>query len=211
MSNLIRSDQITDANSVIGDIVKLEDVGSGTPGLPATDSRQLSPFVGATGMAPGVAGVVPAPIVGYQGRLLHGDGTWKPPGLIPAPRFYRVTTDISTTSTTFVTMFSGTFTLTADELNLVILTTIAVTTSNSNRNVGLRVVLNGTPLAAGGDRTGAAGIPIGAALLAQGIGVVGSNTVTVQWRVNAKTLRCNVASNPDGEHASLAIWSAAPP
>lgn len=133
---------------------------------------------------------------------------WQVPALLPAPRFYEVTTDISTTSTVFATMFSGTFDLTASELNLIIVMTCAIENSNANRNMSVRLVLNGTPLKGAGDRTGAANTPICLSVSARGVGVVGSNTLTVEWRTSSSTARC-LAATQDDNHASLSIWSSA--
>lgn len=133
---------------------------------------------------------------------------WQAPSLLPAPRFYEVTTDISTTSTTFTTMFSGTFDLTASELNLIVLLTCSIENSNADRNMSIRLVLNGTPLKGAGDRTGAANTPICLSVSAQGVGVVGSNTLTVEWLTSASTARC-LAATADDNHASLSIWSSA--
>lgn len=40
--NLIQSDQIRDPTNAVGDVIKLVDVGGGTPGLPAVDGSQLT-------------------------------------------------------------------------------------------------------------------------------------------------------------------------
>lgn len=133
---------------------------------------------------------------------------WQAPALLPAPRFYEVTTDISTTSTVFTTMFSGTFSLTASELNLIVVMTCSIENSNSDRSMSVRLVLNGTPLKGAGDRTGAANTPICLSVSAQGVGVVGSNTLTVEWRTSSSTARC-LAASEDDNHASLSIWSSA--
>jgi len=116
--NLIRADQLTDANVAIGDVVKLIDVGASTPGLPATDGRLLATVVGATPSVAGVKGVVPAPAAGEQNHLLHGDGTWRPLGLIPAASYAESEGASSTTSATYQQKLRLTFTAEAGDYEI---------------------------------------------------------------------------------------------
>lgn len=133
------------------------------------------------------------------------------PTLLPAPKFFKVTSDISTTSGSYVTMFSGSFTLASSELNLIVLFLANVTSSNANRRIETRTLINGVSVGGSSGAVDSSNLPFHIGFIGQVLGVVGNNTYELQWRVSGNTAYCRPATNPDDENASLAIWSSAAP
>lgn len=133
------------------------------------------------------------------------------PTLLPAPKYFEVEVDTTTSSSSFVTMFSGNFSLASSELNLIILLQGNVSVSSNNRRIWTRVLLNGVSIGGSSGNGDIADVPFHVGFLVQGTGVVGNNTVVVQWRRRGATAQCRPVTVPDEENASLAIWSSASP
>lgn len=135
------------------------------------------------------------------------------PTLLPAPKFFRVTTDVSTTvkPNNWATLISGSFSLASSETNLIVLFQGNVAVSSNNRRIETRVLVNGASIGGSSGNGDIANIPFHIGFLGQVLGVVGTNTFEVQWRINNSTARCRVVSFPDDENAAIAFWSSAAP
>ncbi len=133
------------------------------------------------------------------------------PTLLPAPKFFRVVVDTTTSSSSFVTMFSGVFSLASSELNLIVLLQGNVSVSRNNRRIETRVLLNGVSIGGSSGNGDIRQIPFHIGFLQQATGIVGNNTIEVQWKRSGATAQCRPVSFPDDENAAVAIWSSAAP
>jgi len=135
------------------------------------------------------------------------------PTLLPAPKFFKVTVNSSTTQNPpgWATLISGSFSLASSETNLILLLVANIASSNGSRNLEVRVLINGVSVGGSSGFTSTANLPLCMSFLGSILGVIGNNTYQVQWRISNSTAHCRPVSFPDDENASLAIWSSAAP
>jgi len=121
--------------------------------------------------------------------------------------FVRITSDTTTTSTTFTDLTGVTLTLTTGACDLLIWFTFSASNSSANRAISFSVLFDGTSY------MGAMVRPPGASIADSGAMVLripsvsaGSHTVKIQWKVSANTGQIRpVTGAPLEEHAALLV------
>jgi len=124
--------------------------------------------------------------------------------------FSEISTDTTTSSTTFVDLLTATLTTVAGT-KLIVIATFAVSNSNSNAQQHFRMTVDGIVKRGCGVRfvnnPSAAG---SLALVVTGLSA-GSHTIKLQWRADASggTVQVRPVTAPDDEHASLVVQEVA--
>lgn len=128
-----------------------------------------------------------------------------PPNLVQT-KFVEITSDTSTTSTTFVDLLSTT--LTTQGGALLIHFDVSCSNSNTGKEIDFQVLLDGTVKKAGGVRYN--GTPAGDLSLSYKTAILtaGSHTVKVQWKTESNTANIRPVTAPTGESASMTILEA---
>lgn len=128
--------------------------------------------------------------------------------LSPAQRlvqtaFAEITTDTTTTSTSFVDLL--TITLTTATNNLLIYVSHSFgNTSAFGAQVFVRLLLDGAAIRGAGDQASSTFASSGAIITKEAV-TAGSHTIKVQWRVGSNTGQCRPVAAPDSEHCSLLV------
>ncbi len=124
--------------------------------------------------------------------------------------FSEVTSDTTTSSTTFVDLLTSTITTVAGT-KLVVLATFATSNSNSNAQQHFRLLVDGVVKRGCGLRY--TNVPSESGSIAFVIAGLssGSHTIKLQWRADASggTVRIRPVAAPDDEHASLVVQEVA--
>jgi hypothetical protein len=116
-----------------------------------------------------------------------------------------VTTDTTTTSSSFVTLLSVTINVTHANNRLVIHAAGSLGHSNANVTVRFRILVDGVSIGGGSARTPGASNNYVTMALARVTGplTAGNHTVTLQWLTPSGTVRVRPVANVDNESATL--------
>ncbi len=118
--------------------------------------------------------------------------------------FAEISTDITTTSATFVTLISQSVTTTGG--NLIIHFTASPSNTNANTNVTFRVSVDSVSKRATQTRILSANIASSATIVTKVTGLsAAAHTVLIEWKVSANTGQIRPVAAVDIEHASLLI------
>jgi len=117
--------------------------------------------------------------------------------------FTEVTSDTTTTSTTFVDLLS--ITITTGTNNLLIYVSHSFgNTSAFGAQVFVRLVLDGAAVRGAADQASSTFASSGAIASKKAV-TAGSHTIKVQWRVGGSTGQCRPVAAPDSEHCALLV------
>jgi hypothetical protein len=119
--------------------------------------------------------------------------------------FANITTDVSTTSSTFVNVLSTTLTTAGNKMKFQL--TFSATNSTGNKNIGFQILLDGAVQRGGGINISNAGSAISGAVSHETATAVaaGTHTVAVQWSTSGGTAQINASSSPATNHLSLFV------
>lgn len=115
----------------------------------------------------------------------------------------RVSVDVSTTSTTFVSLLS--LSITVEAGFLLLLFTASVEQSNDNQTTYFDLQVNGTTVA-GASHTHRNPTKAGCVAISHRMAIAaGTHTVSVGWRVSNNTSYIRPVTDPTGEHGHLLV------
>jgi hypothetical protein len=116
-----------------------------------------------------------------------------------------VSTDVSTTSATFVDLLTANITTAAANALLLLRFSAATTCSNNSTQIAFRYLVDGVAYHGAGN-LGYASSQVSTAIIGRKtVASAGAHTVKVQWRTDRGTVYVNAATVPDTQHACLVV------
>lgn len=125
-----------------------------------------------------------------------------------APQHNFLTTNVTTTSTAFVPLFSFIRATEGPNTKLVILVAIGFSNSANDRTVSFQLRVNGTPVRATGMRVNGADAPANVGLVYKtGALTAGNQTIEIWWKTSSSTAQVRPLSAPDAtEFLDVLTW-----
>jgi len=151
-----------------------------------------------------------APTVGQVLTATGGSAaTWQTPsassGGLRQTVFAPISSDTTTTSSTFVDLITQAITITSGGI-LLINVSASVSNSSVNKAATFRITIDGVTKGGFGVELKSADVPCSGAYVARVTGLaVGARTVKVQWKTTTGTMQIRPITHPDDEHCSLLI------
>lgn len=125
-------------------------------------------------------------------------------GSVIQTAFAHVTTDISTTSSTFVDMTSQSITITTGANAIFAWWQASVSTSTAGGVANFNLLLDGVNQAGGSAKPGGSS-SISTGLIHRFAVTAGTHTIKIQWNVSSGTLSCLAATQPSTQSGALMI------